>query len=599
MEVCIMKKVRHYVIVAVILSMVLQTGIQGKEYSLADVNGDGVITGEDAAMTLQKVLNRSYILPMEKLGNGSVRYGDVDGDGVLSANDCALIMQKTLNGSFVLPIESTTGSEVTNEPVTEQSSTAIAETESESTTESTIQTTTENATEITTEIVTETITQITTQDTTEATTKIIIEDTTETTTETVTETITQTTAESTTEATTEVITEGTTENLSDKERFEKIDILIEQMMENNPPNAPTWNTEKMGVANWNYINGCMLKAFDDLYELTGDKKYMEFNNTFMEYYIEEDGSIPLYKQSDYNLDNINSGKALFTLYKYTINPKYLSAIERLQSQLEKQPRISLGNFYHKKIYNKQVWLDGLYMALPFYAEYETTYNNNGNIEDIYNQFENVHNIMRDSKTGLYYHGYDEAKVQDWADKTTGLSKSFWLRSMAWYAMASVDTIELMPADTQEHIDYKKRMIDNFAEYMEAVRSYQDEDTGMWYQVVDMGERTGNYLETSGSGGMAYAMMKGARLGYLDKSYYDSGKKAFDGICDIKLSRTGDGVVLKDICIVAGLGGTSKYATSHPNRDGTYEYYIAEKIGTNDAKGIAPLLYAYCEVQKHK
>lgn len=380
----------------------------------------------------------------------------------------------------------------------------------------------------------------------------------------------------------------------DSERFAKTDALIKKLMRETTPQSPMWNTEKLGRENWNYVNGCMMKAFVDLYAATGNNEYMDYADNFMDYYINEDGSIPLYSMSAYNLDNINSGKVLFDLYAYTGKEKYNKAADTLYAQLEKQPRTNGGNFWHKQTYPYQVWLDGLYMAMPFYARYDGLNNASGNFEDIYKQYKNVYEILRDKNTGLYYHGYDESRAQSWADLETGLSANVWLRACAWYAMSLVDTIELLPSATAEQTAVRREMTAIFSEMMSAMRRYQD-DSGLWYQVVDKAGEKGNYLETSGSAGLAYSMLKGARLGYLPQEYYTAGKKAFNALCDDKLSVNGSDIVLKDICIVAGLGGSSSTANGYKSRDGSYEYYIAEKVGTNDAKAAAPLIYAYCEL----
>lgn len=367
-----------------------------------------------------------------------------------------------------------------------------------------------------------------------------------------------------------------------------LDKYIDELLEKSTPQAPIWNIEKIrsgAKSKWNYIDGCMIKAIIELYHIKKDEKLLQFADNFIDYFVRDDGSIDSYSVEEYNIDNVNAGKTLFDLYKLTGKEKYRKAIDTIYSQVKNQPRTKAGNFWHKKIYPYQVWLDGLYMGQPFYMQYEVEYNNCENCMDSFNQFINVYNIMRDEKTGLYYHGYDESREMFWADKETGLSKNFWLRALGWYAMALIDTIEIMPESFKEQ---KEKLTSIYKEYVDALIKFQDE-SGMWYQVVDKGDKEGNYLETSGSAILAYAIMKSVRMGILDKKYYDYGYKAFKGTCDKYLSEKDGELQLGGICLVAGLGPENKL-----RRDGTFEYYISEPIVENEAKGVAPLVLAYIE-----
>lgn len=370
--------------------------------------------------------------------------------------------------------------------------------------------------------------------------------------------------------------------------MEILDRYIDELLEKSTPQAPIWNIEKIKSgkkSKWNYIDGCMIKAILDLYALKKDKKFLDFADSFIDYFVREDGSIDSYDPKEYNIDNVNAGKTLFELYNLTGKEKYRKAIETVYSQVKGQPRTKAGNFWHKKIYPNQVWLDGMYMGQPFYMQYEVEYNNCKNCRDSYNQFINVYNIMRDKETGLYYHGYDESREIFWADKETGLSKNFWLRALGWYAMALIDTIDIMPDSLKKERD---KLTEIYKEFILSVCKYQDE-SGMWYQVPNMGDREGNYLETSGSAIMAYAIMKSVRMGILEEKYYDCGLKAFNGICGKYLSERDGELHLGGICLVAGLG-----PASNTRRDGSYEYYMSEPIVENDAKGVAPLVLAYIE-----
>jgi len=230
---------------------------------------------------------------------------------------------------------------------------------------------------------------------------------------------------------------------------------VDYLIANSSAEAPMWNIEKVrsGKPNkWNYIDGCMITACLSLYKTTGDEKYLNFSKSFIDWFVQEDGSIKTYDPKEYNLDNVNQGKNLFTLYDIFGDEKYRKAIDTIRSQLATQPRTKEGNFWHKDIYPWQVWLDGTYMAQPFYMEYETRFNKMQGCIDSYKQFMNIKKHMRDAKTGLYYHGYDESREMYWADPVTGCSPNFWLRAMGWFMVAMVDVLERM--DEQLYNEYR-------------------------------------------------------------------------------------------------------------------------------------------------
>lgn len=367
-----------------------------------------------------------------------------------------------------------------------------------------------------------------------------------------------------------------------------LDNYIDQLLKKSTPQAPVWNIEKIkngAPSTWNYIDGCMIKAILELYHITQNEKYLEFADAFIDYFVQEDGSINSYDPKEYNLDNVNAGKTLFDLYELTGREKYRKAIDTVYSQLKGQPRTSTGNFWHKMIYPNQIWLDGLYMAQPFYMQYEVTYNNSANCRDSFEQFLHVYDLMKDTRNGLYYHAYDDSRESFWCDPVTGLSDNFWLRALGWYAMALIDTMEVMPESMAQE---KEKLGIIYKELIDAMLPYQDKETGMWYQVVNRGRIKPNYLETSGSAIFAYAIMKSVRLGYLDESYFAFGEKAFTGICKTYLSEENGELQLGGICLVAGLGNKEM-------REGTFDYYMREPIVKNEAKGVAPLILAYIEI----
>ncbi|MCH5201538.1 MAG: glycoside hydrolase family 88 protein, partial [Oscillospiraceae bacterium] len=249
-----------------------------------------------------------------------------------------------------------------------------------------------------------------------------------------------------------------------------------------------------------------------------------------------------------------------------------------------------GNFWHKQIYPNQIWLDGIYMAQVFYVRFQKEFGG-GDYSDTMSQIRNVRRYMFDEDKKLFYHGMDCSKTAFWADKKTGHSQSFWLRAIGWFTVALVDIIGYI-----DNEQYKEELCGIFREVIDGIAQYADPETGMFYQVVDCVGREGNYLETSGSSMIAYAMMKGARLGIIDKKYSEAGKKTFDGICNKYLNISdldnGSELNLGGICLVAGLG-----PEDNKRRNGTYEYYISEPVVENDAKGVAPFVLCYTEVKR--
>ena len=374
--------------------------------------------------------------------------------------------------------------------------------------------------------------------------------------------------------------------------YQNIDKYIERLITESTPDLPIWNIESIRQGkkpHWNYIDGCMITSLLALCEITGEKKYFDFAESFIDYYVADDGSILGYDVEKYNLDDLNEGRVLFELYRKTCKEKYRLAIENQKKQLDGQPRTCTGNFWHKLIYPNQIWLDGIYMAQVFSTLYAKEYGGR-DYSDMLCQIENVNRYMQDEKSGLYYHGLDCSKSIFWADKESGLSKNFWLRSIGWYTVALIDIIEIIDDE-----DAKGRLVRIFKDLMESVLAFRDKESGLYWQVVDQPGREGNYLETSGSSMIAYAFIKGARLGVLSPEYRTLGKETFDGICQRYLKTNDQGELnLGGICLVAGLG-----PDNNRRRDGSYEYYISEPVVENDAKGVAPFLLCYTEILRMK
>jgi len=339
-------------------------------------------------------------------------------------------------------------------------------------------------------------------------------------------------------------------------------------------------------AKWTYDHGLVLKGIEGVWRATGDGRYFNHIKQGMDEYVNADGTIRTYKLDDYNIDNVLNGRVLLLLYKVTGQEKYRKAAALLREQLKTHPRTSEGGFWHKKIYPSQMWLDGLYMGEPFYAEYAATFHEDADFDDIARQFVLMELHSRDTKTGLLYHGWDESKQQRWANPATGRSPNFWGRAMGWYAMALVDVLDYFP----ERHPRRRELLAILQRLAVSIEKYQDRKSGLWYQVLDKAKAKGNYLESSASCMFVYALAKAVRHGYLPVSYLSVARKGYQGITNRFIeSVPGGGVNLKGTVSVAGLGG-------NPYRDGSYEYYLSEKVVTNDPKGVGAFLLASVEME---
>lgn len=337
---------------------------------------------------------------------------------------------------------------------------------------------------------------------------------------------------------------------------------------------------------WDYVHGLVLTSFDELNKKHPNQKYSAYSKTYVDKLVQEDGTIDTYKLDTYNIDMVVAGRLLFDLYTTTKEAKYLKALQTLRKQIEEQPRTASGGFWHKKIYPNQMWLDGLYMGEPFYAQYTVTFEDGKNLDDIAKQFELIQKNARDSNTGLFYHGWDESKQMPWANKTTGTSPNFWSRSLGWYAMALVDVLDYFPKDHPK----QKELVSYLNQLANTLVKFQDK-SGLWYQVTDKGAVGGNYLEASGTAMFTYAFAKGVNKGYLPKKFKTAAKKAFSGMTKhlIKVGQNGE-VTITQTCAVAGLGG-------NPYRDGSFEYYVNERKKDNDPKATGPFILAALELNK--
>jgi unsaturated rhamnogalacturonyl hydrolase len=351
---------------------------------------------------------------------------------------------------------------------------------------------------------------------------------------------------------------------------DQTDKKIEEKLRNRP-------------ANWNYEIGVVSMGMERLWKATGDFKYYQYNKHIVDKFIGDDGSIKTYKLGDYNSDNIPTGRQLLSFYQTQNIVKYKKAADLLKNQIAWMPRNKAGGYWHKLIYPYQMWLDGLYMIEPFHANLAQMTNDSHAFEDITEQFVLMEKYTRDPKSGLLYHGWDESKQQQWANKTTGQSPNFWSRAMGWYMMGLVDVLDFYP---ENHAD-RKVLVNILNRLATAVVNYQDKKTGTWWQVTNLGGKEGNYLEASGSAMFTYALAKAIRMGYISESYIPNVKLAMAGlIAEFVVEQDGTFHYVKGVG-GAGLGG-------NPYRDGTYDYYVKEPTRVDDLKAIGPFMQACIE-----
>lgn len=343
------------------------------------------------------------------------------------------------------------------------------------------------------------------------------------------------------------------------------------------------------MKSWHYEIGVMLKAIEMVWRKTMLSKYFDYIRSNMDYFIDSSGNINTYTLNEYNLDQINTGKSILTLYRETGEEKYKKAAFLLREQLKNHPRTTEGGFWHKQIYPSQMWLDGIYMEAPFYAEFATLFNEPEIYKDAAKQFILLYNHAKDPVTGLLYHAWNETKEQRWANPMTGCSPHFWGRAMGWYMMALVDVLEFIPASPE-----RDQLIEILNHLAEAIVKVQDNKAKVWYQVLDQGGKPGNYLEASASSMFVYALAKGIHQGYLTGRLKEPVIQGFEGLVQNFVAIDGEFVNLNGICSVAGLG---KYKDDMEYRDGSYTYYISEPVTANDYKGVGPFIMACAELDR--
>ena len=343
-----------------------------------------------------------------------------------------------------------------------------------------------------------------------------------------------------------------------------------------------------GQNKWSYDMGVVLKGFEGIWMNSGNVKYFDAIQKKMDWFVQNDGSIKGYDKEEYNIDHVNNGKLVLLLYRITGKEKYKKAADLLRSQLATHPRTKEGGFWHKKVYPYQMWLDGLYMGAPFYAEYAMLFNEDTAFNDIANQFIWMEKNARDEKTGLLHHAWDESRQQKWADKTTGKSPLFWSRAMGWYSDALVDALDYFPANHPK----RQALIDILNRLVDAIEKQQDKTTGLWYDIMNYKGpgKEKNYFEASASCQFVYAIAKGVRKGYLPATKLLLARQGYDGIVKQFIKVENGQTNLHGTVKVSGLGG-------NPYRDGSFDYYMSEPVIVNDPKGIGAFLLVSYEMEK--
>ena len=361
-----------------------------------------------------------------------------------------------------------------------------------------------------------------------------------------------------------------------------------RMVESEMIRCPeSWQLDFQPTLKWDYCHGLELQAMLDVYDRYGDRRYFDYALAYADTMVNVDGTIKKYKREEFSLDRINSGKFIFRIYEQTKEEKYKKALALMRSQLDDHPRNADGGFWHKKVYPNQVWLDGIYMGAPFYAEYAYRNNQVEDYADVINQFLMAARHTYDAKTDLFRHACDVSRTERWANPQTGQSLHSWGRAMGWYAMAFVDALDFIPT----HEVGRDSMLTVFRHLASMVKRLQDAESGLWYQVLDKSGAPGNYLESSCSAMFVYALFKGVRKGYLDPSYLQVAVKGYQGILDRFIEVDKDGVIsITQACAVAGLGGKNY-------RSGDYDYYIHETIRNNDPKAVGPFILGSLEWER--
>lgn len=352
-----------------------------------------------------------------------------------------------------------------------------------------------------------------------------------------------------------------------------------------------WDEYRKRPGKFEYdVVGMQINALQELDSISPNENYRNALKTVTGSYISDDGHIYTFEPDLFSIDLTKPGDMVILLEQRTGEKKYRKAADFLRERLRLHPRTSQGAFWHRVTYPNQLWLDGVYMGMPFLARYAATYETgetqHKSFEEAVHEFVIARDQLRDEKTGLYYHAWDESRKADWADKKTGRASQFWSRGMGWYAMALVDVLDYLP---ESEMELRKTLLGIVNEFAKDIVKYQDTETATWWQITDKPGAIGNYREATGSAMFTYFFTKAVNKGYLPESYRDIAIKSYQGMINEFVTVHADGKIsLNDQCLVAGLGF---------GRDGSYDYYMTERIVSNDAKGNTPFILAGVEMVK--
>lgn len=350
----------------------------------------------------------------------------------------------------------------------------------------------------------------------------------------------------------------------------------------------------VGQIKWNYTTGLELLAMMEAAKEYDRPDFVAYAERYYDSIVQPDGSVISYAREKYNIDHVCPARPLFELYERTGETRYKQVIDTVFLQLQHHPRIAAGGFWHKKRYPQQMWLDGIYMGQPFYAEYVMrevmpvdAEAGKRYVEDIVNQFICAARGTYVPETGLFCHAFDDVRAQFWCDKETGRSPHTWNRALGWYTMAIVETLQYLGVNEQT-----QPMVEILTHIADTLPRYAHPESGMWYQVVEFPGREGNYEESTGSIMYIYSMLKAVRLGYLPESYREAWMERYRQFVDRFLKVEEDGTIsITSCCAVAGLD------TEGTRRDGTYEYYLSEPVRDNDPKATGPFIWAAMEYDR--
>ena len=364
--------------------------------------------------------------------------------------------------------------------------------------------------------------------------------------------------------------------------------MIRSEMQRNPD--ATYLDGRNGERKWNYTTGLELKSFLDASKRYELPEVVDYVRAWADTMATEKGEVYKYKKSNYNVDHICPARIYFDLHDMygDQDKRYRRVTRKIREQIDSQPRTQSGEFWHKQIYPNQVWLDGFYMALPFYAEYTRRYGSKEQKDslfaDIVHQFTAGAENTFDPATGLFRHAWDESKSMFWCDPQTGQSAHAWGRATGWYAIALVEVLDYLPEDHPGHAV----LVEQLNYLLQVLPRWADSETGMWYQVLDCPEREGNYQEATCSIMFIYAFLKGLRMGYIDRAHEDYILGLYPKFIDRFIRENADGTIsMTDCCAVGGLGGKQM-------RKGDFDYYLSEPIIENDCKGVGPFIWASLE-----